>query len=114
MTRKKAKPAKKVEESTIDTEQLVTSVNEVIPESPVEELTETDTNTIDFLETETSEVQTVVEDIASGMVTAKVIGRNISFIDFVDGKIKHYKKGEIFTTTKERVDSISQQHIQIL
>jgi len=121
MTKTKRKPVEKVEEPTIEAEPLVTSEEQVIPES-------TDAEVIVFEKkedanftlkpesqlVEESTVESVVSDVADGMVTAKAIVRNISFIDPVDGDIKHYKKGEVFTTTKERVDSLDQRHIEIL
>lgn len=116
MTRKKkidqTKPIEEAEEQTIEVEPSVMLEEPVLPESPAEEPTKTDEKLI--TETETSEVQTVVEAVAEGMVTAKAIVRNISFIDPVDGDIKRIKKDEVFTTTKERMDSLDQRFIEIL
>jgi hypothetical protein len=108
----KTETPEKVEESTSEQEPSVTLVEPVIPESPTEESVPVTEESPKVDEESTAEA--VVSEIAEGMVTAKVIGRNISFIDFVDGTIKHYKIGETFTSTKERVDSLDQRYIKIV
>ena len=110
MTKKKSKPAEKAEEPTIEEEPVVTSVTDVVPESPPEMQTET---APEDYPVEESTVESVVSDVVEGMVTAKAL-MDVGFIDPVDGQTKWYKKGETFTTTKERVESLDQRYVQIV
>jgi DNA helicase TIP49 (TBP-interacting protein) len=107
MTKRKrkisTKPPEMVEAQTTENTPSVALVKEEIP---------TATPSLDTSDEVKTTVEEVVADIADGMVTAKVVNGDIRFIDFIDGTIKHYNEGDIFTSTKKRVDSLDQRFIK--
>ena len=107
MTKKKSKPAEKDKLTPIDEEPSVKLVEEVIPPSPPEELAENEA------EAEETTVEAVVSDVVEGMVTATAL-TDLGFIDPVDGDVKRFKKGETFTTTRERAESLDPKAVEIV